>query len=43
MDRILDVAAQEMGLDPFDVRRKNLVPSESMPYSVGINYRDGAL
>ena len=42
MDRILDVAAQEMGLDPFDVRRKNLVPAESMPYSVGINYRDGA-
>lgn len=42
MDRILDVAAKEMGMDPFSIRRKNLIPAESMPYEVGINYRDGS-
>jgi|TARA_B110000263_G_scaffold241073_1_gene244912 carbon-monoxide dehydrogenase large subunit len=42
MDRILDVAAQAIGLDPIELRRRNLIPAEAMPYEVGINYRDGS-
>ncbi len=41
MDRIIDITAREAGLDPLEVRRRNLVPSDEMPYEVGINYRDG--
>ena len=41
MDRIIDVTAREAGLDPFEVRRANLIGADEMPYAVGINYRDG--
>ena len=41
MDRILDATAREAGLDPFEVRRRNLIGADEMPYAVGINYRDG--
>ena len=41
MDRIIDVAAREMGIDPVEFRRRNLISTEEMPYAVGLNYRDG--
>ena len=41
MDRILDVAARESGIDPVEIRRRNLITADEMPYAVGINYRDG--
>jgi aerobic carbon-monoxide dehydrogenase large subunit len=41
MDRVLDIAAWELGLDPADLRRRNLVSAAEMPYDVGITYRDG--
>ncbi|MYB08389.1 MAG: xanthine dehydrogenase family protein [Acidimicrobiia bacterium] len=41
MDRIIDVAAREMGIDPVELRRRNLITADEMPYSVGLNYRDG--
>ena len=41
MDRIIDATARQAGLDPIEVRRRNLVGADEMPYSVGINYRDG--
>ena len=41
MDRIIDVAAREMGIDPVEVRRRNLIGADEMPYAVGLNYRDG--
>ena len=31
-ERLLDVAAQELGIDPAELRLKNLIPPESMPY-----------
>jgi carbon-monoxide dehydrogenase large subunit len=40
MDRILDVAATELNLDPADLRRRNLITAAEMPYDVGIAYRD---
>ena len=41
MDRILDVGARAVGLDPADLRRRNLVQPADMPYDVGLLYRDG--
>jgi carbon-monoxide dehydrogenase large subunit len=41
MDRILDCAARELGLDPAELRRRNLVNGDEMPYDVGLLYRDG--
>ena len=41
MDRIVDCAARELDLDPAEMRRRNLVTSEEMPYDVGLYYRDG--
>jgi aerobic carbon-monoxide dehydrogenase large subunit len=33
MERILDVAADEIGMDPVDIRRKNFIPPDAFPYS----------
>ena len=41
MDRILDAIAREIGADPVEVRRRNIVTPEEMPYSNGQTYRDG--
>ena len=41
MDRMLDLLARELQLDPAELRRRNLVPPEAMPYDVGLLYRDG--
>jgi carbon-monoxide dehydrogenase large subunit len=41
MDRIVDLVADETGLDPAAVRRKNLIPGDLMPYDMGMLYRDG--
>lgn len=42
MDRIVDMVADQLGLDPVDVRRRNLIPGELMPFDMGMLYRDGA-
>jgi aerobic carbon-monoxide dehydrogenase large subunit len=42
IDRLLDMAARKLGMDPAELRFKNLVPAEEMPYDTGIIYRDGA-
>jgi carbon-monoxide dehydrogenase large subunit len=41
MDRILDRAARALGLDPAELRRRNLVTAAEMPYDTGLLYRDG--
>jgi aerobic carbon-monoxide dehydrogenase large subunit len=41
MDRILDLVAAECGLDPAEVRRRNLISPAAMPYPMGMPYRDG--
>ena len=40
-ERILDIAARELGIDPVEVRRKNLIRADEMPYRRGVPYRDG--
>jgi carbon-monoxide dehydrogenase large subunit len=41
MDRVVDLIAAERGLDPVEVRRRNLIPAAATPYPMGIPYRDG--
>ncbi|MFP6713384.1 MAG: xanthine dehydrogenase family protein molybdopterin-binding subunit [Rhodospirillales bacterium] len=33
-ERIIDMAAREMGLDPTEIRRRNLIPADAMPYKL---------
>jgi carbon-monoxide dehydrogenase large subunit len=32
IERLIDVAAFEMKIDPYELRRRNLIPPEAMPY-----------
>lgn len=41
-ERALEIAARELGLDPVDVRRRNLIRADEMPYRRSVPYRDGA-
>jgi len=41
IERIMDLVARQLGLDPAEVRLRNMVGPEEMPYKVGIPYRDG--
>ncbi len=43
IERLLDIAAHELNLDPIEIRRRNLIPPSSFPYSTvaGIPYVDG--
>jgi CO/xanthine dehydrogenase Mo-binding subunit len=42
MERLLDIAAHELGIDPADIRRRNLIPSDAFPYNNQIIYQDFA-
>jgi carbon-monoxide dehydrogenase large subunit len=41
MERVIEMVADELEMDPVEVRKKNLIRPEEMPYDVGIPYRDG--
>ena len=41
MERMMDRIARELALDPAELRRRNLIPPERMPYVVPIKTRDG--
>src|SRR5215470_8573470 len=41
MERMMDRLAQALCLDPAEVRRRNFIRPEQMPYKVGIISRDG--
>jgi aerobic carbon-monoxide dehydrogenase large subunit len=41
MERLLDRVARELGLDPTEVRSRNFIQPEQMPYEVGLIFRDG--
>ena len=40
-ERLVDLIAAQRGLEPAEVRRRNMVRAEEMPYALGIPYRDG--
>jgi carbon-monoxide dehydrogenase large subunit len=41
MERLMDRVAKELRLDPAEVRFRNFIQPEQMPYSVGLIFRDG--
>lgn len=41
MERLIELIASELGLEPAEVRRRNMIPPENMPFAVGVPYRDG--
>jgi aerobic carbon-monoxide dehydrogenase large subunit len=38
IERMVDAAADELGLDPIELRRRNLVPPEAMPFRSGLTF-----
>ena len=41
MERLMDLVAGELSIDPAEVRRRNFIQPGQMPYQVGIIFRDG--
>jgi aerobic carbon-monoxide dehydrogenase large subunit len=41
MERAVDLVAGALGLEPAEVRLRNMIGPEEMPYHMGIPYRDG--
>jgi len=38
IERIVDCAAQELGIDPIELRRRNVIPPEAMPFKSGLTF-----
>ena len=38
IERLIDKAAREMGIDPVDMRRRNLIPSSAMPHKTASGF-----
>jgi aerobic carbon-monoxide dehydrogenase large subunit len=36
IERVIDVAARELGIDPIELRRRNLIPASAMPFKTGL-------
>src|SRR5213594_3000273 len=36
IERVIDVAARELGIDPIELRRRNLIPPSAMPFKTGL-------
>ena len=41
IERVMDRAAAELGLDRAEIRRRNLIQPDEFPYHVGVTYQDG--
>jgi len=41
MDRAVDRLARELRIDPAEIRRRNYIRSDELPYDFGMPYRDG--
>jgi carbon-monoxide dehydrogenase large subunit len=41
MERLMDRTARELKIDPAELRARNMITPEQMPYSVGLLFRDG--
>ncbi len=38
IERLIDVAAREGGISPYELRRRNLIPPEAMPYKTALTF-----
>ena len=43
MERAMDRLARALDLEPWEFRRRNLIPAHSLPYQTGLLYRDGTM
>ena len=39
IERLIDAAARELDVDPFQLRRQNLIPSDAMPFQTALTFR----
>ncbi len=42
IERLLDFAARELGIDPAEIRRRNFIPSDAFPFNHQIIFQDFA-
>ncbi|TAN24747.1 MAG: xanthine dehydrogenase family protein molybdopterin-binding subunit, partial [Actinomycetota bacterium] len=42
MERMMDRIAEHLGLEPAEVRSRNLIQPDQFPYAVGLTFRDGS-
>ena len=40
MERLLDIAARELGIDRVEIRKRNLIPPDKFPYNNELIYQD---
>src|SRR6185312_13605505 len=38
IERIVHCAAKELGIDPIELRRRNVIPPEAMPFKSGLTF-----
>jgi carbon-monoxide dehydrogenase large subunit len=38
IERLVDVAARDLGMDPLELRRKNLIPADELPYQTPVAF-----
>src|SRR5262249_15575008 len=38
IERLVDLAADETGIDPTELRRRNLIPTDAMPFKTGLTF-----
>ena len=38
IERIIDIAARELGISGYELRRRNLIPPEAMPYKTALTF-----
>ena len=43
MERLLDAMARKLGVPRDEIRRRNLIPADRMPYPIPVKQRDGSL
>jgi carbon-monoxide dehydrogenase large subunit len=36
IERVIDIAARELGIDPVELRRRNVIPPSAMPFQTGL-------
>ena len=41
LERALDIAARKVGIDAFEIRRRNFIQPQEMPFAQGVPQRDG--
>lgn len=38
IERLVDLAADELGIDPVELRRRNTIPADAMPFKTGLTF-----